>query len=124
MSVPRNLADLLDEYPPDVRQLALALRETVTSILPETNEMVDHEARVIGCGLGDGHRDLICTIILSQKGVKLGMVNGATLADPARLLEGSGKRHRHVPLRHVDDANRPELVSLLEAGMSAWRRGR
>jgi hypothetical protein len=31
--------------------------------------------------------------------VNVGFFNGATLADPARLLEGTGKRMRHVKLK-------------------------
>jgi len=38
---------------------------------------------------------------------------GTTVKDPHQLLEGTGKNLRHVKLRSVEDATRPELVGLL-----------
>src|SRR6478735_11924354 len=35
----------------------------------------------------------------------VGFFNGATLADPAELLQGAGKRMRHVKLRPGEDVN-------------------
>ena len=46
--------------------------------------------------------------------VNLGFFHGASLADPARLLEGAGKRMRHVKLRPgqaVDDAALGALIA-------------
>jgi hypothetical protein len=46
--------------------------------------------------------------------VNLGFYAGASLRDPARLLEGSGKRMRHVkivPAREVDRPSLKELIS-------------
>jgi hypothetical protein len=37
------------------------------------------------------------------------------------LVEGTGKRVRHVKLRSVDDVDRPELRSLLEASLARHR---
>src|SRR5262250_407179 len=46
--------------------------------------------------------------------VNVGFSFGAALDDPAGLLEGTGKRMRHVKLRpgqHVDDAALSELIA-------------
>lgn len=46
--------------------------------------------------------------------VNIGFFHGASLADPAGLLEGSGKRMRHVKLRWgqgVDEAALGELIT-------------
>jgi len=46
--------------------------------------------------------------------VNVGFFFGAALDDPAGLLEGTGKRMRHVKLRpgqHVDDAALSELIA-------------
>jgi hypothetical protein len=84
--------------------------------------MVDASARVIGYGFGAGYADLICTIILSKGGVKLGIVGSAELPDPNNLLEGAGKRHRYVPLAKPSDLGKPGLKSLLEARVAAWKK--
>ena len=40
-------------------------------------------------------------------------LTAASLADPDGLLEGTGKRHRHVKLRTVADVRAPALRDLL-----------
>lgn len=48
----------------------------------------------------------------------VGFFHGASLADPAGLLEGSGKRMRHVKLRWGHPVDTAALESLITA---AWR---
>jgi hypothetical protein len=45
--------------------------------------------------------------------VNLGFYHGAPLADPARLLEGTGKRLRHVKIHNASEVKNPVLVALL-----------
>ena len=47
--------------------------------------------------------------------VNVGFFYGATLDDPARLLEGAGKRMRHVKLRSAQQANATALSDLIAA---------
>lgn len=108
-------------YPPEVQAVALALRRTVRSALPRAEEMLDRSGRVVGYGFGPGYADLICTIIPSKTGVKLGIAHGAELDDPQGLLEGPGKRHRYVALAAVADLRRPGLAPLLAAALAAWK---
>jgi hypothetical protein len=83
---------------------------------------VDGTANLLGYQYGPGYRGLVCTLMLSKTGVKLGIVRGAELPDPKGLLTGSGKVHRHVPLRRVADLEQPGLKPLLKAALQAWRR--
>jgi uncharacterized damage-inducible protein DinB len=122
MPVPQDVTELLDLYRPAVREIALAARALVLRAVPKVTEMVDRKDRLIGYGYGPGYKDAICTLILSQGGVKLGIVRGSELPDPAGLLEGSGKVHRHVPLKGASDVARPGILALLEAAMAAWKR--
>jgi hypothetical protein len=114
-----DVDDLLSTYSPAVQGLARSTRVFVRNVLPKTDERVDASARVIGYGVAPGYKGLICTIIMSKGGVKLGIVNGASLPDPAGLLEGSGKVHKYVPIESEDDLRRPELCVLLRAAASA-----
>ena len=50
--------------------------------------------------------------------VNVGFFQGATLPDPAHLLEGSGKFMRHVKLRAGAAANEDALSRLIEAAYS------
>jgi hypothetical protein len=47
--------------------------------------------------------------------VNVGFFQGASLPDPARLLQGTGKCMRHVKLRPGTAPNDPALRSLIEA---------
>jgi hypothetical protein len=47
--------------------------------------------------------------------VNIGFLEGASLDDPAGLLEGSGKRMRHVKLRWGEQADEAALADLIAA---------
>jgi hypothetical protein len=47
--------------------------------------------------------------------VNVGFFYGAMLDDPARLLEGSGKRMRHVKLQPDSDLDAQSLRNLIDA---------
>jgi len=70
---------------------------------------------------GARHKETIATLILSKGGVKIGIVGGAGLPDPAHLLEGSGKVHRHVAIQKPADLKRPALRSLVRTAYEAWK---
>jgi len=54
--------------------------------------------------------------------VNVGFFWGAALADPAGLLEGSGKRMRHVKLRPGGAIDSAALADLIEAAYADIRR--
>ena len=116
-----DLDKLLETYPADVQEITLITRQMIGSTIPNLVEMVDQSARVIGYGFGPTYKDMICTIILSKGGVKLGIVGGAALPDPKGLLEGTGKRHRYVVIAKPSDVEKPGLKALLKAGVAAWK---
>ena len=47
--------------------------------------------------------------------VTFGFLQGTSLADPYRLLEGTGKNLRHIKLRQREDLNREGMHELIEA---------
>jgi len=106
---------LLSAYPVTVQQTALGARKLILATIPKALEMVDTPARVIGYGHGKNYKDLICTIILSKSGVKLGIVGGAALPDPNGLMEGAGKKHRYVVLNTPADLKKPGLKQLIKS---------
>jgi uncharacterized protein DUF1801 len=52
----------------------------------------------------------------------IGFFHGATLPDPARLLEGAGKRMRHVKLRPGVEVDEGALGALVKAAYDDLRR--
>jgi hypothetical protein len=117
-----QVAGFLDTYPPTVRDVALELRRTIMSVIPDVRETLDRSARIVGYGFGSGYSDTICTIIPSKKGVKLGIARGTKLPDPNGLMEGAGKLHRYVALGTLADLKRPGLKPLLKTAVAAWKK--
>jgi hypothetical protein len=111
----KELDDLLSTYPANVQEVALGTRKLILATLPGVLEMVDAPARVIGYGRSANYKDLLCTIILSKGGVKLGIVGGAALPDPNGLMEGTGKKHRYVVLDTPADLKKPGLTRLIRS---------
>lgn len=52
----------------------------------------------------------------------IGFYTGASLPDPGRLLEGTGKRMRHVKLRWGQPIDEAALVELIAAAHADMRR--
>jgi hypothetical protein len=110
---------LVAEQPPAIADLARATRAVLLGLLPGADETVD--GGDAGYGYGRGYAGLVFVLTPTQRGVRLGLYDGATLDDPAGLLRGRGTRHRHLVLAAPDDLERPELRDLL-ARAAARRR--
>ena len=121
MKTSRSAEDVLQTCSPEAQVLADKARRLLLKLLPEAEETVDPTASVLSYGYGPGYRGMICTLLLSKSGVKIGFVNGATLPDPAGLLEGSGKKHKYIQLKTASDLNRPGVKQLIQAAFTAWR---
>lgn len=115
----QTVADLLAGYSPEVRDLACQARALVREVMPDATEQVDAPAKLIAYGLGSKMADTVCVIMPLKAGVNLGFYGGSTLPDPAGLLSGTGKRHRHVRLTTTGDVQAPALRALLRAAVAA-----
>ncbi len=124
MGTSKEFDRLLSTYPPEIQSLAGAVHDLIMATLPKIEITVDKSANVIGFGFGPGYNDMICTIILSRKGVKIGIVRGAELPDPNALLKGSGKVHRYVELTSLSDLKKPGLRPLLKTALASWKQRR
>jgi hypothetical protein len=109
-------------YDKPVIELAAGLRHFLLRELPGVSEIPDPAAKMLAYGYGPGYKDMICTILLSKKGVKLGFYKGSELPDPAGLLTGSGKVHRYVGIKTNTDLKNKNLTSLLAAALQAYHK--
>lgn len=114
--------DILSKYEPAVVALGLQLRDYLLSVLPGIIEMPDAASCIIGYGYGPGYKHLICTIIPSKKGIKLGFYKGSELPDPQHLLTGAGKVHRHVEITSADLINGHAIKALITAAVAAYKQ--
>ena len=78
----------------------------------EVRELI-HDGCPVAC-LGDAP---FAYVKVFTSHVNVGFYHGASLPDPAKLMQGSGKRMRHVKLNPETPANTAALTSLIE---DAW----
>ena len=110
---------ILAQFPESVAATGSRLRQFLLKHLKGITEQPDAKANVIGYSYGAGYKDLICTIILSKKGIKLGFYKGSELPHPTKLLTGCGKVHRYVEISSEEDIRNPVLLALLEHAIHA-----
>jgi hypothetical protein len=113
---------ILSKYEEEVSTLGFQLRAFLLKELKQITEYPDGPANIIGFGFGPGYKALVCTIIPSKKGIKLGFYKGSELPDPGKLLTGSGKVHRYVEIKSEKDIQNPAIKKLLEEGLKAYKR--
>ena len=113
---------LLGRYPDDVQALAVEATQLIRRLLPGIEEGADPTAGLIAFGYGPGYKGMVCTLILSKTGVKIGLVRGSELDDPRGLLAGSGKVHRYIQMKSAADLRRPGVSALIKATYAAWRK--
>ncbi len=116
---------LLELSSPAVRSIFLAAAAAVREAMPDANEQVDLPDRVLAFGFGPPGgvrmRGLAVGLIPHAHHVNVQLADGANLPDPDGLIEGTGKRIRHVKCRSVEDANRPALRAILDQQASLRR---
>jgi hypothetical protein len=96
---PRELRGLARRWFTVMRRCGSGVRELMHDGCPT--------ACVRGAGFGD--------VNAFTEHVNVGFFHGASLADPARLLQGTGKAMRHVKLRSGAALNEAALRSLIRA---------
>jgi hypothetical protein len=118
-SIDAQIERLLAASAPDVAATARALREVVREELPTVTESVDFPDRLIAFGRSERMRDLVFAIIPHTAHVNLQLADGVDLPDPDGLIEGTGKRIRHVKVRATEAARSPALREIVRAQLAA-----
>lgn len=120
MTVSEQVTSFLSSYDAPVYSRALRLRKMLLVMLPGVTEQLDTPARMIAYCYGPKYIQMVCTIIPSKKGLKLGFYKGNELPDPHGLLEGTGKISRYVVCSD-EQVDSDELKSLVAAAFVAYR---
>lgn len=122
MAVPDQLDLFLAQYDDQIVRKALVLREVILTTLPGITEQIDLPANMIAYCYGQKYAELICVIIPSKKGLKLGFNRGASLPDPGGLLKGTGKISRYVEIKKTEDIHDPAVKVLIEEGLKLYEK--
>jgi hypothetical protein len=112
---------LLGRHSAVVGATARALRSAVLEAAPESVEEVDFGNKLIAYGSSMKMRDLTFAIIPHSAHVNLQLADGVDLPDPKGLIEGTGKRIRHVKVRSVEAARSAEIKTVIDAQLQHRR---
>ncbi len=100
----------LEKKPAEHAAVAKALRKLVKKTVPGIKESVNPWK--IPTFESNGP---MCFFMVGKNHVTFGFLRGTSLPDPARLLEGTGRKLRHVKLRTAEDLQKPALKKLVAA---------
>jgi|SRR5215203_4634712 len=120
---PSNVVEeFLSNYNEEVITHAMKLRQVLLANLPGINEQPDIPAKMIAYCYGQKYQQMICTIIPSKNGLKLGFYKGIDLPDPDKLLEGTGKISRYIEIKSNEQINSPALKKIIENALEAYKK--
>jgi hypothetical protein len=100
---------------PDVVAIARAVRKAVNVAMPGAVEQVDPADGLLAIGTDRTMKGLVFAIVPHRTHVNLQLADGALLPNPDGLIEGTGKRVRHVKVRSVESAGSSEVRRVIDA---------
>ena len=116
-------AALLDDRPPAIRETAEALEAVLREEIPDAVIRFDRGNGLLAVGRDLSMKGLLFAIIPHAGWVNLQLADGAVLPDPAEIVEGTGKRIRHVKVRSPEMARDSRVVALIRAQAAARQAG-
>lgn len=113
--MPEDFDLLLNKYDDGIRELAVASRELIVKLIPKSEEKVYFGWRVARFSLDGTMAGQFIAIGPTKKHVNLYFMNGTELDDPKSLLDGVGKKMRHVSITDARQLKSAALKALIKA---------
>jgi len=112
-----QLRSYINRFDPKGQKLFRSVRTAVRKRFPAANELAYEYGHsvVIGYSPTDRGIDSIVSIALRTDGVRLYFMHGPQLADPKRLLLGSGRQTRFVQVEAASELAHPDVKALIAA---------
>jgi hypothetical protein len=114
-SIDAQVERLLARHAPEVQAAARALRAAIRGEFADVAESVDFGNKLIAFGRSMTMRELMFAVIPHTAHVNLQLADGVDLPDPTGIVEGTGKRIRHVKVRSVEAAMSEPVRALMLA---------
>ena len=109
----------IDGFEPEIQAIARALKALITSIHSDFVEVAWPRQKIASYGIGPKKISEHYAYIEPQAiYVNLGLYHGVALKDPAGLLDGAGKRLRHIKIKSISDVKKKEVINLLKAAVA------
>ena len=106
--------ELLATHDTDVQAAAGALETLIREGLPDVIVEFDPGNALLAFGRSMKLRDLLFALIPHARWVNLQLADGALLPNPDGLIEGTGKRIRHIKVRTAEAASDPRVRRAVE----------
>ena len=112
----KDLLKFLEAFPPESREIALALREWVWDLYPKCNELIYDNYNFLAFGWGPTERmgDIFCSIAVGTRGVIFGFMWGVKLDDPNGLLAGGGNQFRSLRVPDIKKFPKAAVKALMK----------
>jgi hypothetical protein len=107
--------DNLASHTPAVQGAARALEIVIREALPEVVVQYDPGNGLLAFGRSKKMRDLLFALIPHAGWVNLQLADGALLPNPDGLIEGTGKRIRHIKVRNATNARDVRVADAIRA---------
>lgn len=111
-----SFEDLLEERASNekLKAICIALKQAVLQDFSEAIEVVRLGDGAAAYGVGPKKMSESHVYIMPKNDyVNLGFWHGVNVSDPAGLLEGTGKKMRHVKIKSLEDAQKSEIANLI-----------
>ena len=103
----QNIVDLFN----DLRNLTL-------DIYPESNELLYHTHALTSLfSISEKMSDAFCMISIYSNHLNLGFNKGTLIKDPHKLLIGTGKLIRHIPINNKSDYRNDKINDLIKSSI-------
>ena len=113
----------LGSHTPDVQAAARALERVIREALPDVVVQYDPGNGLLAFGRSMRMRDLLFALIPHAAWVNLQLADGALLPNPDGLIEGTGKKIRHIKVRSAEAAADPRVGVAIRGQIHRERSG-
>jgi hypothetical protein len=123
-SAEAQLDGFLAKFTPEIEKLARACRAKLQKRLPGATELVydNFNALVIGFGPSEKASEAFFSLVMYSRWINFFFLQGAKLADPLKVLRGSGSVVRHIVIGAASDFDRPEIRDLMDTALMNGRK--
>lgn len=118
---PETWDEVLAHHTPEVQAAAHSMLGLILEELPDAVVRFDRGNGLLAVGTGSGMRDLLFALIPHAGWLNLQVADGALLPNPDGLIEGTGKRIRHVKVRSAEAATSPAVRAAVQAEIAERR---
>ncbi len=111
----QQITDFLMPFDDAIVSLTQELRSYLTNETKPKYELVGDSTISVNIGYGFTQKawDCFCAIIVYSKHINISFPSGAFLSDPQSLLQGTGKRIRHLKITDINDMKAPAFRNIL-----------